>query len=428
MAVLSESCRRCFTDILQEELLPSMGCTEPIAIALAAAVARQALGEAFTSLRVLCSANIIKNAKSVVIPNTGGLIGIEAAALAGAIGGDANAGMEVLAAVTSEQKKEIAAALQAGKCNFYHLNSDHVLHIVAEIAGAEHTAKAEIADGHDNIVLIERDGEVLRRSGGAAEAKAPADRSQLTMERIKEYADTTPMEILRPLLEPQVRLNGEIAGDAAKGDYGLNYGKSLLRPGADLYERVVAYTAASSEARMAGCSRSVVINSGSGNQGITASVPAIIYCRGKGYSEETLYRALALSNLVTIYQKSYIGKLSAFCGAISAACGSGASLTYADGGTLEMINDTVDNMLAITAGIVCDGAKLSCAAKVATAMGAAVSAHQMAMEGKSYKSGEGIVCEDADETIRAVGRIARDGMRDTDDVIISVMMHADKDQ
>lgn len=415
-----------FTAILQEELVPAMGCTEPIAIALAAATVNKALGEPFTKLRVGCSGNIIKNVKSVTIPGTNGMIGIEAAALAGAIGGVPEKGMQVLAAVNDAQRAQIARAYQSGLCESYHLQSAHVLHIVIDITGAQHTARIEVQDGHDRVVGLTRDGQTLlgesAHGTSASAAPAAADRSLLSLESIKAYADTVPLAALRPILEPQISCNMAIAETGMSGRYGVCYGAMLLEAGASVYDKMKAYAAAASEARMSGCSMPVVINSGSGNQGIAASVPCIVYCREKGYSEARLLRMLAFSNLITIYQKTFIGKLSAFCGAVSATCGSGAALSYVEGGTLAQIGATISNTLAVTAGILCDGAKCSCGAKIATGLQAAIIAHRLAMAGRAYPSGEGIVCADADATIRGVGKIARDGMRTTDDEIIAVMM------
>ena len=413
-----------FTSLLREELIPAMGCTEPIAIALAAAIAQKVLGEPFTKLRVGCSSSIIKNAKSAIIPVTDGLAGIDAAALAGAIGGAPEKGMEVLAFITDAQRQKIAEACRKNLCESYHLNSEHVLHIIIEIEGAQHRAKIEVQDAHDNITFLSRDGEVLlSKSAESANDKAGGvDRSILTLESIWEYANTVDLEAIRPILAPQIEYNLAIAQEGLSGSYGLHYGAMLLRASKTVYEKMEAYAAAASEARMSGCSMPVVINSGSGNQGITSSVPCIVYCREMGYSEERMLRMLAFANLTTIYQKRFIGKLSAFCGAISAACASGAALTYVEGGTLEQIGNTISNTMAVTMGVICDGAKVSCGAKIATGLHVAIIAHKLALENRAYRPGDGIVCEDADSTIRGVGRIAKNGMAATDNEIIAVML------
>ena len=423
---MNQSTEERLISILKRELIPAMGCTEPIAIALAAAKAREVLGVEPKKICVGCSSNIIKNVKSVTIPGTHGLHGIEAAAVAGAFAGKPGAGMQVLAEVTEARKDLISERLKEGICSSYHLKTDHALHIRVEMCSGEENTVAEICDDHDNFVLLEKNGRVLmdRREDcskfGKEELQEEAGILKLSV--IREFADTVDIGKIRPILEKQIACNMAIAEEGMHGGYGLYYASALLDEHSTVYDRMEAYAASGSEARMSGCAMPVIINSGSGTQGITSSVPAIIYCREKGYSEEKLFRVLAFSNLVTVAQKQYIGKLSAFCGAISAACASGAALTYAEGGTLEQICDTVSNTLAVAAGIICDGAKPSCGAKIAIGLHAAINAHKLAMKNRSYQPGEGIVCQDADTTIKEVGRIAKDGMEQTDAEIISVML------
>lgn len=424
---MDQSVKERLVSILRRELIPAMGCTEPIAIALAAAKAREVLGSDPETIRVGCSSNIIKNVKSVTIPGTHGLHGIEAAAVAGAYAGNPKQGMQVLAGVTEEMKDSVSEHWKSGICSSYHLNTGHALHIRVEMRAGKDTSVSEICDDHDRFVYLEKNGKTLldiREESGPENAgeEPEADAGILKLSVIREFADTVEIDRIRPILEKQISCNMAIAEEGMHGGYGLYYASALLDEHSTVYDRMEAYAASGSEARMSGCAMPVIINSGSGNQGITSSVPAIIYCREKGFSDEKLFRVLAFANLVTVAQKQYIGKLSAFCGAISAACASGAALTYAEGGTLEQICDTVSNTLAVTAGIICDGAKPSCGAKIAIGLHAAINAHKLAMKNRSYQPGEGIICHDADTTIREVGRIAKDGMEETDAEIISIML------
>lgn len=416
-----------FTAILKEELIPAMGCTEPIAIALAAAHACTLLdGEPFLRLRVGCSGNIIKNVKSVIIPGTQSLFGVEAAAVAGAVAGDYSAGLQVLAKVTDEQKAEITREYHQKDCQTYYLRSPHTLHIRVEAWSEHHASIVEVQDRHDNCVYACADEVVIldaREQSRTGDSSATAIfRDQLCLALIKEYADTVDLSLVRPILSQQIEFNMAIAREGLNRKYGVNYSDVILARQPTVYEKMEAWASAASEARMSGCELPVVINSGSGNQGISSSVPGIVYCREKGYSDEQLLRMLCFSNLLTIYQKHYIGKLSAFCGAISATCSSGAALTYIEGGTLEQISHTITNTLAVTAGIICDGAKPSCGAKIATGLHAAIYAHQLATVGRAYSVGDGIVCHDADATIRGIGHIAREGMATTDVQIMDVML------
>lgn len=422
--MISQDLYNNLTGILEEELVPSMGCTEPVAVALTAAKAVSALGVPFERIEVGCSSNIIKNIKSVVIPNTGGLKGIEAAALAGAAAGNADLGLEVISTISPEKQKVIADLLSRGVCASYHLKSDKLLHIRVTAYGSGHTAVAETADSHTNICRVELDGQILFQKDASCDNKQAAghDRSLLTFANIIEFTERVDIDDVKHILDPQIQYNLAIAEEGIRGSYGITLGKTILSEGGELFGKVCGYTVSASEARMDGCALSVITNSGSGNQGIAASVPIIVYCKQKNIPPERMYRALVLSNLLTVYQKSFIGKLSAFCGAVSASCASAAAITYLAGGTKEQIEATVTNTLAAASGILCDGAKASCAAKICAVLNIALLAHKTAMNGESYKPGEGIICSDADSTIRAVGAVARDGMRDTDAQIIEIML------
>lgn len=411
-----------FLAILEEELVPAMGCTEPIALAYAAARGREELGGKPERILARCSGNIIKNVRCVQIPNSGGMTGIEAAVCLGAFGGDAQRRMEVLESVTGPDREETTAFIREKRCRVEYLDSDIPLHFILELNCGTDQASVEVRHAHTNIVSIVKNGETVY-SGGADASGSGVDRSRLTVETIKEFADTVPLERIRPLLERQIRCNMDIAYEGMSGNYGLGIGRVIRESYTDsIVTRMRAYAAAASEARMEGCDMPVIINSGSGNQGIASSVPVVVYAREKNIPQERLLRALAFSGLLTTHQKEYIGKLSAFCGAVSASCAAGAAVTYLAGGSLEQIKATIDNTLANIPGIICDGAKASCAAKIASSLDAAVLAHHFAMRGKSYGANAGILREDAEETISCVGHIGKEGMRQTDREIIQLML------
>ena len=411
-----------YTAILTEELIPAMGCTEPIALAYAAARGRELLEGEPEQIRALCSGNMIKNVRCVQIPNSGGMTGIEAAVCLGAFGGDAQRKMEVLEAVTGPDRKRTAAFIQEKRCTVTYLDSDIPLHFIVELQRGQDQVTVEVRYAHTNIVRIQKNGETVF-SGGENAQEGGTDRSKLTVEGIKEYADTVPLEQIQPIFDRQIRCNMNIAYEGMSGNYGVGIGRMLKTAYPDCtFTRMRCYAAAASEARMEGCDLPVIINSGSGNQGIASSVPVIVYARENCLPQEILYRALAFSGLLTIHQKEYIGKLSAFCGAVSASCAAGAAITYMDGGSLEQIKATIDNTLANIPGIICDGAKASCAAKIAASLDAAMLAHNLAMVGKSYGAHSGILREDAEETISCVGYIGKEGMRETDRKIIRLML------
>lgn len=421
---MEQQMMECFLAIMQEELVPAMGCTEPIALAYASAKARELLGAEPEKLLARCSGNMVKNVRCVQIPNSGGLVGIDAAVALGALSGDASRGMEVLACVTEEDRQHVRAFLANGRCEVAYLDSEIPLHFIIEATAGEDTVSVEVRYAHTNLYEVRKNGVTLQKASDEnGFATRHADRSLLTVDRIKEFADEVPINLIRPLLDQQIRCNMDIAYEGMAGNYGLGIGRVIRSCYAESpLTRMKAYAAAASEARMEGCDMPVVINSGSGNQGIASSVPVIVYAREKNIPQECLYRALAFSALLTTHQKEYIGKLSAFCGAVSASCAAAAAVTYMVGGTIKQIKDTVDNTLANIPGIICDGAKASCAAKIASSLDAAMMAHFLAMQGKCYSADTGILKQEAEDTISCVGHIGKVGMRETDKEIIKLML------
>ncbi len=415
---------KAYFQILKEELVPALGCTEPIAVAFAAAKARDVLGTMPDKVVLHCSGGLIKNIKCVVVPNTGNLVGIEASALAGVVGGDASLDLEVLSALTEADIDQVRSLLMANICEVKLLETKLNLHFIVRVEKDGESAEVEIKNLHTNIVRIAKNDVTIHQIN---EEKGKyygvmTDRSSLRIDRIVEFADNVELSLLKDVFAKQVAYNMAIAEDGLSSDYGVMIGKAILANDASLPGKIKAYAASASEARMCGSQLPVVTNSGSGNQGIAASVPIVLYAKEKGFSEERMYRALAVANLLTIYQKTHIGRLSAFCGAVSACCGAGAGITFLEGGDLEQIKMTVTNALANVSGIVCDGAKDSCASKIATGLEAAFIGHYLAMVRHSYNPFTGFLRKDADETITAVGRIATDGMKDTDQVILKIML------
>ena len=413
-----------YVSILKEELLPAMGCTEPIAVAYAAAVAARELGATPETVEIVVSGNIIKNVKSVVVPNTGGLRGLAAAAAAGIVAGDPDAALQVISRATAEDHAKIAAYLKAADFPIRESDSGYIFDIDIRLQAQGHTARCRIAGYHTNIIRIERDGEILRDVPYAEAGQNYAtDRSLLNIEQIVEFADTVDLEDVRPTLERQMEYNLAIAREGLTGNYGARIGQVLLRSyGSDVHVRAKAWAAAASDARMNGCSLPVVINSGSGNQGITCSVPVLIYAEELGASDEQKLRALTVSNLITTHLKTGIGRLSAYCGAISAGVGAGAGITYLYGGKQKEIAHTIVNALAIDSGIICDGAKSSCAAKIASAVEAGLLGMEMYKHGSQFYGGDGIVTKGVENTIKNVGRLAKYGMAQTDKEIIDIMI------
>ncbi len=415
-----------YVALLRRELIPALGCTEPIAIAYAAARARRLLGCMPTSMTVHCSGNIIKNVKSVIVPTTNGLRGIDTSAILGALAGDPELGMEVLRNIKPEQVEHVRQLRDTGMCKILPLKSTANLHILLEVSGNGHSALVEIRDAHTNVIREERDGMVVTGTVSGCASPTGSERSycDLSIENIYWFAKTVDLSEIEPILEKQLDYNMAIAQEGLRGEWGAQVGKTLLASGDSLANRAAAYAAAGSDARMGGCVLPVIINSGSGNQGMTVSLPVIVFAQEKGLSREEILRALALSNLVALFQKSFIGKLSAYCGAVSAACGSAAGIAYLCGDSLEVIEDTVVNTIANVSGMVCDGAKSSCAAKIATAVQAGFLGHEMAIRGHAFRNGEGLVKSDADKTVEVFGRMAREGMRTTDEEILRLMVDA----
>lgn len=412
-----------YISILQEELRPAMGCTEPIAIAYAAAKARELLGALPKRLLLEVSGNIIKNAKSVVVPHSGGLRGIPAAAAAGVIAGDPSLELEVLSHVTPPQLDEIKAYLEQTPIEVRFAETEPVFDIMITAFCGDDTAFVRIIDFHTNIVTLRRNDEVLLDKAIQTSEPALTDRSCLSVEGIAAFADSVDISDVRAVLERQIDYNMAIAREGLRGNYGANIGKTLLQGREqDMNYKMRAYAAAGSDARMNGCELPVVINSGSGNQGMTASIPVIVYAREMGHSQDELLRALCVSNLITCHLKTGIGRLSAYCGAVSAGAGAGAGLAYLKGGRLDMIAHTVVNAVAITSGILCDGAKASCAAKIASAVDAGLLGLAMYESGNQFFGGDGIVKNGVEETIRCVGHLARFGMQQTDKEIIKLML------
>lgn len=415
-----------YVEILNEELVPALGCTEPIAIAYAAAKAKEILG-CFPDNAILeCSGNIVKNAKSVVIPNTNGLTGIRAGMLAGLVGGQADDHMEVLAHMTSDHISNVQRLLNSKFGEVRLLATDINLHLILRLETKTDYVTVEVRHSHLNICKIEKNGCIIYQKDDDVNKYLGTytDRSILSVEDIYRFANSAPLEPVRGLIAKQVDCNMALAEEGLRGRYGVGIGRALLEAGTDepVLRKMKAYAAAASEARMSGCMLPVITNSGSGNQSIATTVPVIVYAREHCLAEDKLYRGLIFANLLTIHQKTSIGRLSAFCGAVSASCSSGTTITYLAGGTLEQINQTIHNTLGNVSGIVCDGAKPSCAAKIASCLDASYMAHVLAMKGRRYQAGHGILKNDVEETIAAVGRLACYGMRETDTEILKIML------
>ncbi|MBQ3211868.1 MAG: serine dehydratase subunit alpha family protein [Oscillospiraceae bacterium] len=413
-----------YVQILKEELIPAMGCTEPIALAYAAARVRDVLGVIPDKILLQVSGSIIKNVKSVIVPNTGGLKGMRAAVSAGIVAGDASKELEVISSVSPQQLDEMLTYMDMADMEIVHIEQGHVFDIIITASKASSSATVRISDYHTNIVYIEKDSQVLHDSRGASAASDErSERSLLSLEGIWDFANTAELDDVRELLERQIEYNTAIAREGISGDYGANVGKTLLKTqGNDVRVRAKAMAAAGSDARMNGCEMPVIINSGSGNQGITCSVPVIEYARELNVEHDRLLRALLLSNLVSIHEKTGIGTLSAYCGAVTAGSGAGAGIVYLLGGSFEDVCSTVTNALAISSGIICDGAKASCAAKIAVSLDSALLGYDLNRCDNEFEAGDGIVKEDVDSTISGVGRIGNEGMRTTNDTIIKLMI------
>lgn len=413
-----------YINVLKEELIPAMGCTEPIAIAYAGAIARKHLGCLPERVEIEVSGNIIKNVKSVIVPNTGGLRGIEVAAAAGIVAGDAAKELKVISEVSTEAVAVIHKFLESTPITVNFSDSKKIFDIMITVYGNGHSAYVRICEFHTNIVEIREDDKyVLQKDIAVEDSLGFTDRGFMNVQEIIEFADTARIEDVKYILDLQIECNVNISEEGLAGDYGANIGKVLLKTYGtdDVKIRAKAKAAAGSDARMNGCEMPVVINSGSGNQGITASIPVIEYAKELGVSDEKRYRALLVSNLITIHLKSGIGRLSAYCGAVSAGCASGAGIAYLYGGGVDEVSHTIVNSLAITSGIICDGAKASCAAKIATAIDAGILGYNMYKEGQQFYGGDGIVSKGVENTIKNVGQLAKEGMATTDQEILKIM-------
>lgn len=420
----NDSLYQAYIAILKEELIPAMGCTEPIALAYASSIARRVLGDNPTSVRIQASGSIIKNVKSVIVPNTHHLKGMSAAAASGIIAGDPDKKLEVISEVCEEKKCEIEEYLQKTEFTEEFLEDGHVFDLIITLRKEDHESRVRITDTHTNIVLVEKDGNVLfEKKTEEKSAPVKTDRSLLNMKDIYDFAETVRMEDVQEILNRQISYNTAISEEGLKNDYGANIGKVIMHyQDGSVRTRAKARAAAASDARMNGCELPVVINSGSGNQGITCSLPVIEYAESYHVQKDKLYRALVISNLTAIHEKTGIGTLSAFCGAVSAGAGAGAGIAYLMGCDLDGISHTVVNALAISSGIVCDGAKASCAAKISAGVDAGIFGYEMYRDHQQFYGGDGIVVKGIENTIHNIGRLGNDGMKETNNEIIRMMI------
>lgn len=413
-----------YTEILKEELMAAMGCTEPIALAYAAAIARRELNDLPDKVLVQTSGSIIKNVKSVIVPNTGHLKGIPAAVSAGIVAGNPDKELEVIADVSKDDIKNIEKFMQEKEIVVEHLDEGIIFDIVITLYKGEDYAKVHIINSHTNVVLVEHNHQILKSSDCLNDM--PSDTAKyelLNMKDIWDYINHVGLVDIKDILDRQIAYNMAIAEEGLQADYGANIGKVILSSdGNSLKARAAAMAAAGSDARMNGCELPVIINSGSGNQGITVSVPVITYAKELKATDEQLYRALALSNLTAIHQRTPIGRLSAYCGAVNAGAAAGAGIAYLSGGDYEAVIHTVVNALAIVSGIICDGAKASCAGKIAFAVEAGILGYNMYMQGQQFYGGDGIVKKGIEDTLKSVGRLGKDGMKGTNEEIIKIML------
>lgn len=413
-----------YIQLLKDEMVKALGCTEPIAVALAGAKAREVLGIMPKKIIIKCSQNIIKNVKGVIVPTTPNMKGIDVACVLGVIAGDANLGLEVLNNVKEKDIKELKELLLKNICEVQQLNSGDNLHIICYVENGNENAEVEILRSHSNIESIKKNGKVIFQNKDEEHINSQKiDYSILNFEDIYNFSNTFKIEDLKDLLDTEIQCNNAIAEEGLKNDYGAKVGKTILKNAGDsIKEKVKAYAAAGSDARMSGCNMPVVINSGSGNQGMAILSTVYQYAKYLKISNEKLYRALVFANLIGLWQKAGIGKLSAFCGAVSAASAAGAAITYMKGGTKKQIEDTIINTLASAGGIVCDGAKPSCALKISVSVDAAITASEMAMNNCVFQNGEGLVKDNIENTISAICEMAKDGMKNTDEKILEIML------
>lgn len=413
--------QRQIVQLLRNELLPALGCTEPIAIAYAAAVGRRILGAVPEHVDAYMSGNIVKNVKCVVVPNSGGCRGIEVAVALGLAGGDDAKNLEVISEVNDEQRRQMHGLLKAGIIRVELLDSELTLDMILELKKGEDFVKIRIAQTHLNIVYLEKNGDVIIDTRVSGQKKTEAN--VISAEEILEFADSCPLEDVRPILEHQIACNKAISKEGMDSNWGARIGQTIQEGDSGIRARMIAAAAAGSDARMNGCELPVVINSGSGNQGITVCMPVVTYAEAAGASEQQLFRALLVSNLLAICQKKHIGSLSAYCGAVSAGCAAAAGVAYLKGLSHEVVLSTFSNGLDIASGVVCDGASASCAGKIAVGIFAGLLGMDMAEKNRNIFPGDGIVGKSIDETISNVGRIARDGMKETDREILQIMLN-----
>lgn len=412
-----------YINILEEELVPAMGCTEPICLAYAAAKAREVLGAMPERVEVLASGNIIKNVKSVIVPNTNGMKGIQAAAAVGIVAGDSSKALEVIANVTPEQKKETEEFLKSTPIKVKHVETTEQLDVTIVVFKGGHRAEVRISGFHTNIVHIQKDEEILFQSESISKpSKQLTDRSCLSIAGIVDFANSVNIDDIKGVIGRQLKYNKDISDEGLKNDWGANIGTTLLKNcGNDVKTKARARAAAGSDARMNGCELPVIINSGSGNQGLTVSMPVLAYAEEYHIDDERLYRALVVSNLTAIHQKTRIGRLSAYCGAVSAGCAAGCGIAYLLGEPLEVIEHTLINSVSTISGMICDGAKSSCAAKIAASVEAGIMGYAMCKDGNNLLAGDGIVGTDVEDTIKNIGLLGSIGMRETDTEIIDIM-------
>lgn len=418
-----------YIKLLKTELVPAMGCTEPISLAYAAATAKEVLGEMPISVKAYVSGNIVKNVKSVIVPNTNGAKGIPAAIASGIVAGKPCKKLEVLSEVSSDEILKINEFVKNVEIEVNQIDDHHVFDIQIYLYSKKHSSYVRIVDSHTNIVEIKKDDKIVEFDKSDMSCIKKFDDSfskfvnEITIEEIYDFATTCDVCDVKEILDRQINYNMAIANEGMKNNYGANIGKTLIKTYGDgIYTKVKAYASAGSDARMNGCELPVIINSGSGNQGMTASIPVIVFAQSENKTAEELYRALLISNLSTIHIKTGIGKLSAYCGAVAAGCGSGAGICYLSGGDLKAICHTLVNAIAITSGIVCDGAKASCAAKIASSVDAGLLGYFMYKNGNQFRDGDGIVKKGVENTINSVSKLASIGMCETDKEIIKIML------
>jgi L-cysteine desulfidase len=414
-----------YVSILKKELVPAMGCTEPISIAYASALAKKYLLEEVMEVELSVSANIIKNVKSVVVPNTGGLKGIYASVSCGILFGDSDKVLEVISEVGDSSRGAIEEFIEKTKFTLEEskLNNNFDIHIT--LVGLEHKSEIRIVGKHTNVCIIKHDDNyILKKDFLNFKEETKVDRSFLNVKDIVEFADIVDINDVKEIIDRQIKYNMAIAEEGLKNNYGACIGQILITHKQDILTKVRAYAASGSDARMGGCELPVIINSGSGNQGITTSVPVIVYAKENNMEYEKLIRALVLSNLITMHLKTGIGSLSAYCGVICAGVGAASGICYLKGGKYSEISQTIINAIAIDSGVICDGAKASCAAKIASAIDSAILGMHMVEYGKEFCAGDGIVTEGVENTIKNIGRLASDGMKKTDEEIINIMIRS----